>query len=247
MKTFLLSLPVFAFAIHALSAAPAAAFRFSGKVIDSADKPIAGAVVARYAYWEDFFQPGADWELKEQVTTSTDGGFDLVLPRTQALFLVSKPGLTPAWRQLWNAQQSLTNQQIVLNTPVALAGVVVDEADKPVADAEVYVSMAISQSPMPGGGRNYNYLSGKIARTMFTSRTGSDGRFRIEGLPEMGLNLPCAPPGRLYAATAHDNGVVQNQCPGAAVTLQLSSSSNLPAASKARLPNKRLADPFGKY
>src|SRR5262249_31919727 len=135
------------------------------------------------------FRPGADWELKQKVTTPPDGSFDLSLPRTTALFLVTKAGLAPVWRQFWNTRQDLTNQQLVATSPTALAGVVLDEADKPVSDADAYVSLAITETALPGGARTFNYLSGKIARSLFNARTSSEGRFRIEGLPDAGVDL----------------------------------------------------------
>ena len=55
--------------------------------------------------------------------------------------LARKPGLAPAWKQL---NQPLgfapdTEEKLALTPPAALAGLVVDEADKPVANAEVSV------------------------------------------------------------------------------------------------------------
>src|SRR5436190_1199948 len=90
--------------------------------------------------------------------------------------MVARYEFAEAWRQSWNARQDLTNQQLVATNPKALAGVVVDEADKPVSDAQVYVSMAITETALPGGARSFNHLlSGKIARNLFSARTGSGG------------------------------------------------------------------------
>jgi len=190
MKTILCSVASIALALGPLSATTNAAFHFSGRVVDAEGHPVAGAMVARYEFAEAYLsRPGADWELKQQVTTPRDGSFDLALPRTQAVFLVTKAGLAPAWRQSWNARQDLTNQQLVATSPKGLAGVVVDEADKPVSDAQVYVSIAITETALPGGARTFNHLSGKIARNLFSARTGSDGRFRLEGLPDAGVDL----------------------------------------------------------
>ena len=36
-----------------------------------------------------------------------------------------------------------------------LAGVVIDESDKPVSDAQVYVSLAITETALPGGARTF--------------------------------------------------------------------------------------------
>ncbi len=71
----------------------------------------------------------------------------------------------------------------MLTPPALLVGTVVDEAEKPVADAEVSVVVAISEIQLESGGRNFAYLTGKPAGDTFKARTGADGRFRIEGFP----------------------------------------------------------------
>jgi hypothetical protein len=213
MKTILCSVASVALALGPLSATTNAAFHFSGRVVDAEGHPVAGAIVARYEYAEAYLsRPGADWELKQQVTTSPAGSFDLALPRTQAVFLVTKAGLAPAWRQSWNARQDLTNQQLVATSPKALAGVVVDEADKPVSDAQVYLSLAITETALPGGARTFNYLSGKMPRNLFNTRTASDGRFRIEGLPDAGVDLAVQASG------------VANSSPRCSLAVQLSNA-----------------------
>src|SRR5262245_47151583 len=190
MKTILCSVASVALALVPLSASANAVFRFSGRVVDAEGHPVAGAIVARYEYdGHNLSRPDTDWELKQQVTTPPDGSFDLLLPRTQAIFLATKVGLAPAWRQSWNARQDLTNQQLIATSPMALAGVVADEADKPVSDVQVYVSLAITETALPGGARTFNYLSANIARSLFNARSSSDGRFRIEGLPNAGVDL----------------------------------------------------------
>ncbi len=61
--------------------------------------------------------------------------------------LARKPGLAPAWKQLGQPFNPAgeTEERLVLTPPAALAGVVVDEADKPVANAEVSVAMAVGE------------------------------------------------------------------------------------------------------
>jgi protocatechuate 3,4-dioxygenase beta subunit len=191
MRTIFFSLIIPILAANAMAASTNAPFHFGGRVIESDGRPVAGATVALYAYGEGYpLHPAADLELRQQVTTEADGSFTLPLPRASALFVARKTGLAPAWRQSWNARRDLTDQQLVLSAPSALAGVVVDEADKPVADASVFVAVAITETELPGGARTFSYLTGKLARDLFNVRTAADGRFRIEGFPaEVGVDL----------------------------------------------------------
>src|SRR5262249_3658538 len=109
---------IFAIALGAPSAPLSTPFYFSCNCGDAEGHPVAGAIIARYEYAEGYgFRPGADWELKQKVTTPPDGSFDLSLPRTTALFLVTKAGLAPVWHQFWNTRQDLTNQQLVATSP----------------------------------------------------------------------------------------------------------------------------------
>ena len=75
--------------------------------------------------------------------------------------LAQKPGLAPAWKQLGQPFNPAgeTEEHLVLAPPAALAGVVVDEADKPVANAEVSVAMAVCEISREGGVRNLSIIS----------------------------------------------------------------------------------------
>ena len=232
MKTILCSVASIALALGPLSATTNAAFHFSGRVVDAEGHPVAGATVARYEYAEAYLsRPGADWELKQQVTTPPDGRFDLALPRTQAVFLVTKAGLATAWRQSWNARQDLTNQQLVAISPKALAGVVVDEADKPVSDAQVYVSVAITETALPGGARTFNYLSGKIPAACSTRGPAPMDVFasKVSPMPE---SLSRCKPLEKHCPILDGSPSAPIPCPGAGTTWQSSSCSSPPGASR---------------
>jgi Carboxypeptidase regulatory-like domain len=175
--------------ISANAASATAPLRFSGQVVDAQDRPVAGVTVTRYE-WRDGNHPSQDFEAKEAVTTPADGSFTLGLPRTPALFVAEKPGFGAAWRQSRNVGHDVTRQEIVIRPPAGLAGTVVDEADKPVVDAQVYVVAAVTEMTQPGGGRRFGYLTGRLARNLFNARTDQDGRFRIEGFPaEIAVDL----------------------------------------------------------
>ena len=131
MQTIVRWVMTMAFALSVAAAGTIAPYHFSGRVVDGAGQPVAGATVARYTYGDGLPHPGvADLQLEQRVTTGEDGSSDLVLPRAPAVFLASKGGLAPAWCQSWNTRKALTNQQLVLTAPTILRGVVVDEADK---------------------------------------------------------------------------------------------------------------------
>jgi hypothetical protein len=68
---------------------------------------------------------------------------------------------------------------MVLSPPTVLAGVVVDETDKPMNGAEVFVCVAHT-----GDKQDYRtFLPRNLARQLFSSRTDASGRFRIENFP----------------------------------------------------------------
>ena len=131
--------------------ADAPQYNCAGIVTDSAGQPLAGATVE---YWRYEGNPALSngLESKEQVTTETNGAFKFSVSRSAGFLLARKPGLAPAWKQLGQpfgpAQESQDSLKLVLTPPTTLSGMVVDEADKPVANAEVFA--AVLGSGIPG-------------------------------------------------------------------------------------------------
>ena len=122
--------------------------------------------------------------------------------------LARKPGLAPAWKQLGQPFNPAgeTEERLVLTPPAALAGVVVDEADKPVANAEVSVAMAISEMSPQDGARTFNYITGKPAHDCFAARTDAAGRFRIENFPTNATAiLAVQAPGKALRPSSQDS------------------------------------------
>jgi hypothetical protein len=72
---------------------------------------------------------------------------------------------------------------LLLTPPGTLEGAVVDEANKPVANAEVSVTMAMSEVSSENGAFAFNYFTGKVARDCFSGRTDAAGHFRLENFP----------------------------------------------------------------
>jgi hypothetical protein len=154
--------------------------QFTGTVVDAEGRPVVGAVVKIYQYGGALLFARDEAET-EKVTTITNGSFHLTFPENGVLLLVSKPGLAPAWKQL--NRNSAKEDRLILTPPTSLAGVVVDETDKPVTNAEVSVSVAVTESILEGGRRTFNMLGGNQARDRFNARADAAGRFRIEGFP----------------------------------------------------------------
>ena len=160
--------------------------RCSGTVTDAAGNPLAGATVEYWLYERNPFLANR-LELKNQIITETNGAFEFQVSRAAGFLLARKPELAPSWKQLGQPFNPLREPdeklKLVLAPPAALAGVVVDEAGKPVANAEVSVAMAISEISPEGAVRTFNYITGKPAHDYFAGRTDAVGHFRIENFP----------------------------------------------------------------
>src|ERR1035438_3165731 len=186
-------------------------FRCSGTVTDAAGNPLAGATVEYWRYEGNPFLANR-LELKTQITTETNGTFEFQVSRVAGFLLAKKPGLAPAWKQSGEFGQPFNSirdgeEHLVLTPPAALAGMVVDETDKPVANAEVSVATAISEISREGGARNlYNYFLGKPAHDCFAARTDAAGRFRIENFPTNATAaLAVQAPGKALRQSAQDS------------------------------------------
>jgi protocatechuate 3,4-dioxygenase beta subunit len=162
--------------------------RFSGTVTDAAGKPVAGATVEYWRYGENLanlFQPGMPEMEKQTATTGADGAFSFQVSASMGFLLAQKPGLAPAWKmlnQMFNSARE-TGGKLMLTSPGTLAGVVTDESNRPVANAEVFVAMAVGERSYNHGVMVVNSLFGKPARNHFSAHTDAAGHFRIENFP----------------------------------------------------------------
>jgi len=162
--------------------------RYTGRVADSEGRPLAGAVVEGYQYPEQPPNLNPEPELVTNLTTGVDGKFEFSAPADTWLF-VRHRGLAPAWR--WLTGYAANDTPIVLSPPTTLAGVVVDEAGKPVGEAEVFVSAAHAGAIADPTG----FVGGNLPRRFFSSRTDARGHFQIENFPansraELGVSAP---------------------------------------------------------
>jgi protocatechuate 3,4-dioxygenase beta subunit len=181
MKTFLkFSLPLALMLTFHVRAATNDAAKFSGTVVDAQGSPVAGATVVCYQYSSRTGPGPVEMEARQRATTDGQGAFEFPTFQGQAVVLVTKTGAAPTWRS-WYLGAPDEAQKIVLGASSVLAGVVVDDAGQPVADAEVWVLAALNKGTTDLG--QPSQLFGKMVRDQFSTRTSADGRFRIENFP----------------------------------------------------------------
>jgi protocatechuate 3,4-dioxygenase beta subunit len=160
--------------------------QYTGTMVDEQGRPVAGAEVDCYHYPSRSGFGYWDREPKLQQTTVTDGkgAFAVSASAGTILVVVKKAGLATVWKT-WSPEIPDSTDPIVLTAPATLSGMVVDDNDKPVADAEVWV-VGASIGNDYGTASQLNDLSGGPAKLCFAARTGPDGRFRIENFPADG-------------------------------------------------------------
>lgn len=177
--------------------------RLSGTVTDSAGNPIADAKVEYWHYEEGImnsFQQESLPTNKQTVATGADGVFSFGGPSGPGLVLAQKPGFAPAWRGLSPMAGSASNTvgKLVLTPPAILAGTVMDESNRPVANAEVCVAVAFVKLSLNNGGISLDGLPGKAARNLFSAHTDVAGRFQVQNFPTNArASLAVQSPGRV--------------------------------------------------
>lgn len=142
----------------------------NGIVVDISGRPANGAVVELYNNNND------TEEVVAHTITGTNGSFQLVSPGGWFTLVARQQGYPPVCRRFPNPDEE---QNLTLMPATNLVGMVVDDAGKPVTNAAVFVSWAYYMSAEGNGG----YLPKKLGREIFSTRTGPDGRFCIDGFP----------------------------------------------------------------
>lgn len=171
----------------ALGSAAAAAdlFRFQAKVVDTNGQPIAGATVEQYRGSDWLAQMDAPVQLIERRTTDAAGVATFSATGHTFFTLVgSKPGLSVAWTMWYpRAAQEEQTGELMLTAPANVSGMVQNGAGKPVRDAAVWITAGASSAAPVDSGQPWALISGQLGRQRLATRTGGDGRFRLEGLP----------------------------------------------------------------
>jgi protocatechuate 3,4-dioxygenase beta subunit len=159
--------------------------KYAGTVVDAQGRPVAGATVDYYyspAQSGSAFR-GSDEppEFKQQLITDSNGAFVVSSSPGTTLVVVNKAGFAPVWHN-WTPGSEAPHASLVLAPPTTLAGAVLDENDRPVAGARVWVSDAMLGDPNTREAWD-NPLWGKAARACFSATTDAQGLFRIENFP----------------------------------------------------------------
>lgn len=175
-----------------------AASQVKGTVTDTSGQPVEGAEVQFHVAVEGY--GSRELRLEAKATTDGKGGFELPASAPYGVIVVRKPGLAHGWIEV--DQRPTEPIHITLTPPASVAGKVVDEAGKPVQGADVHVTAVYSSASATSGRRSFRYLAGSIARQLYKTRTGDDGRFRIDGFPtNASVNLAASAGGK---ATPHE-------------------------------------------
>lgn len=177
------------------------ATEFKGTIVGADGKPVAGAVVECWQYGETLdnpYLPDPSTAKPGRATSGADGTFSFPLSSKAGLIVATKPGLAPAWQLLSPSPNAPgeTEAKLEMTAPGILEGTVVDEANKSVAGVEAYVLMALDNKSQ--GEFSGNAIFGRQARNLFSARTDSVGRFRIENFPSNAVAMLAAEtPGKI--------------------------------------------------
>ncbi len=173
----------------------------TGKVVDEQGKPVTDAQVKLYKLTVSLEQFSYEIKLTKETTTKEDGAFTIKTEAgsdelsAQAFILAQKEGLALGWTD-WRLLENL-DTEIKLGPAKVLAGKVVDEEQKPVADAEVGIAfMYLRADDRP------QYLVGDMALKLLTTRTDNEGKFSFRQIPaEATAELLVVKPGRATVST----------------------------------------------
>jgi protocatechuate 3,4-dioxygenase beta subunit len=173
----------------------------TGKVVDDQGKPVTDAQVTLYRLTVSLEQASYEIKLAKEVTTKEDGTFAIKNEAgsdelsAQAFILAQKEGLALGWTN-WRLLENL-DTEIKLGPANVLAGKVVDENQKPVADAEVGIAfMFLRTNGQP------QFMMGDMALKLLTARTNNEGKFSFSQIPaEASAELLVKKPGRATVST----------------------------------------------
>jgi protocatechuate 3,4-dioxygenase beta subunit len=154
---------------------------FAGKVIDEQGKPIAGARLSLYQVTYDNTAYTAESKLTGEVTTTSDGVFSFRAvveydSNPNGYIIAEKEGLALGWAE-WEMRDD-QQQNIILSETKELSGIVVDEAGKPVPEADVSVWLIVV-----GEEQDQQSLGRPVAEELLTAATDTSGRFTFSNIP----------------------------------------------------------------
>jgi len=158
----------------------------SGKVVDDANKLVAGAKVTLYQLMPDVGEQDPKKATTEEQITKEDGSFSFsagTLSDKQyqfAMLIARKEGFAIGWDN-WDMRKDKTTM-LPMSKPYTLSGIIVDDANKPIVGAEVRISMLLLGDPK-GGLEKYRYLVSTEPFDLLVTTTDSKGIFVFNNIP----------------------------------------------------------------
>jgi len=177
----------------------------TGKVVDVQGQPIVGARVRLYEVLYSATTYSYDIRLMEEATTKTDGVFSFSIIADSSAYLsgyivAQKEGLAMDYGS-WNINKDKA-LEIKLGQAKELAGIVVDQSDKPVSGAQLSISSLLIDE-----GEKLRSLIGLVTLKVLTTSTDSAGRFKFTGIPaEATAELIVKKDGRATVSTSRRVG-----------------------------------------
>lgn len=155
----------------------------TGKVIDEQGRPIAGAKVSLYERTYRTIEQSFKTRFEGKTLTKADGKFTFsTVANSDSYFnrylVVEKEGFALGWAN-WNTREDTEKEiEIKLGLKAELAGIVVDDNDRPIPQARVRVHcLAIGEED------NQQRLLNDIVPELLTTQTDERGRFTFTNLP----------------------------------------------------------------
>jgi uncharacterized GH25 family protein len=159
----------------------------TGKVVDEQGRPIAGAKVTAYEMQFDGIAGNFNLRQAGEVTTSEDGAFVFATkpkPEGSTFYeckiVAVREYLALGWT-VWKMRENAT-YDIQLGAPEKLEGVIVDEAGKPIAGANVRANLTRTVETADGQ-ETSEWLPGIEPLRELGAMTDSRGRFFFADLP----------------------------------------------------------------
>jgi uncharacterized GH25 family protein len=179
--------------------------RCTGRVVDTQGQPIAGAKVIAYEMHSDGIAGNIMLRQIGEIITTENGTFIFTTESkpTRGTFLdgyivAARPELALGWA-VWSMHENV-EVSIELGKPEKLEGIIVDDAGKPVANAEVRVNLSGITGTTEG--KQKDWLPGISPLEELGVQTDQQGRFSFNNIPaDSGVDLLVTAPGKAIIYT----------------------------------------------
>ena len=192
--------------IRPLIAIPSEQIFCTGKVTDTEGKPIAGAKVTAYEMQFDGIAGNFILRKAGEKTTADDGTFTIEAePKPQkstfydCKMVVVKPEFALGWA-VWGMHEN-AEVEIEIGKPERLEGIIVDEAGKPVAGAQVRANLS-RKVKTADGEETSQWLPGISPLDELGTETDVQGKFSFHNIPaDVNVDLLVMAPGKAITYT----------------------------------------------